>query len=447
MTKKLKPEASENAEATIKAAETTEIPRVKYSISMNGNSTKTNPVNPNTIKSKVTEVKTKDTNLKGLLAQIKEHPEVLKLLDKATLHKNTIKNYKKEDFVKTFRAVLASTLKTMDLAINFVTHKEAPEDGVKRNEVVQQARPAILFGVWVCIITFGVFGVWAALAPLSSSAGASGTVVVHTIKKTIQHKEGGIVEDIFVKDGDHVKAGQELLKLSPIDLQSQVTSYEAQIDAINKQLDLIKEQVKNYSGLFEKGLVSRSQLLDMQLKEANAEGNLSDYKSRIIAAKDQMSRLVVTSPIDGIVNQLMVHTIGGVIRPGEPLMFIIPQDDNLVIDAMVDPKDIDSVHVGLVAKVNITAFRHRSTSPLSGVVVQVSPDVIELGGDRGMARPVYKVRIEVDKAQLTKISRLKNYELYPGMQAEVMIVTGQRTFLQYLLDPITNTFWHAFNEK
>lgn len=439
--------AGTKEESVMKGAETPKT-SIKYNVSINNNiAEKVKPVNPDKVESKVSEGKTKATNVKGLLQQIKEHPEVLKLIDKATLHKNNLQSYKKEDYIKGFVAFLGKTLKLMDVAIDFVTNKTPDKGGTKHNEVVEKARAPILFGVWVCIITFGVFGVWAAVAPLSSAAGAMGTVVVHTTKKTVQHKEGGIIEAIYVKDGDHVKAGQELIKLSPVELNAIIKSNEAQIESLDKQLTLVKEQVTNFESLFEKGLVAKSQLVELQLKQTHLEGNLIELRSKILAGKEQLGRLNITSPSDGIVNQLMVHTIGGVVRPGEPLMFIIPQDDNLVIDAMVEPKDIDSVHVGLIAKVNITAFRHRSTSPLKGTVVQVSPDVVEMNGGGGMSRPFYKVRIEVDKDQLTKISRLKNYELYPGMQAEVMIVTGQRTFLQYLLDPITNTFWHAFNEK
>ncbi len=433
------------------------LPKIKYSISFDPaagpiiDQPKQSKAEPTTSKSEpspTTQPKKQQiqekASIRRLLQQIKEHPEVLKLLDKAGEHHKKLLSYRFGHFIQDFQNFLAKTLKMMDATINFIVHKEGGTDRY-RNEVVQQARPPILFGIWVTIVTFFVFGIWATVAPLDSAAPAMGTVVVDTNKKVIQHKEGGIVEAIFVKDGDHVKQGQPLLKLSDVEWKAQISASDAQINSLTKQLELMREQVENIKKLHEKGFAQKSYLVELQLKEASLTGNLSEYESRIIAAKDAMSRLDITSPIDGIVNQLIVHTIGGVIRPGEPLLTIIPQDDNLVIDAYVDPKDIDSVHVGLKAKVRITAFKSRSTAPLDGVVVQVSPDIIE--PQSAGQHPMYKVRIEVDKSQLNKISRLRNYELYPGMQAEVMIVTGERTLLQYLLDPVTSTFWHAFNEK
>jgi HlyD family secretion protein len=387
--------------------------------------------------------KVNKTKLLRLLDEIKQHPEVLKLLHKTKHHKEKFVNYKSANLIHDFQIILASSLKAIDSAVSFIMYKSTKNDPT-RNEVVQQARSPILFGIWVSIVTFVIGGLWSALAPLDSSAPAQGSVVVDTDKKIIQHKEGGIIDAIYVKDGDHVKQGQELIRLSAIELQASISSAEAQHESLSKQLELLREQVAVNQELLDKGFAQKSKVVELQLREHETLSNLNQVEAKTIAAKDALNRLVITSPIDGIVNQLAVHTIGGVVRSGEALLSIIPQDDNLVIDAYVDPKDIDSVHVGLKAKVRITAFKGRSTAPLDGVVVQVSPDVVDRGNNMP---PAYKVRVEVDKAQLTKISRLRNYELYPGMQAEINIVTGERTFLQYLMDPVTSTFWHAFNEK
>jgi HlyD family secretion protein len=381
-------------------------------------------------------------NVQELLQQVKEHPEVLKLLEKTSHHREKLANYKFANLISDFQNILAKSLKAIDSTVNFIVHKDMKNDP-SRNEVVQQARPPILFGIWVSIITFVIGGFWAGLAPLNSASSAIGRVVVDSEKKVVQHKEGGIIDAIYVKDGDHVKQGQELIRLSPVELQATISSAEAEQESLSTQLRLVREQVSVNQELLEKGFAQKSRVVELQVRESETLSRLTQTEARIIAAKDAIKRLNITSPTDGIVNQLAVHTVGGLVRPAEPLMYIIPQDDNLVIDAFVDPKDIDSVHVGLKAKVRIAAFKGRSTAPLDGVLVQVSPDVVELPNQM----PMYKVRIEVDKAQLNKISRLRNYELYPGMTAEVNIITGERTFLQYMMDPITSTFWHAFNEK
>jgi multidrug efflux pump subunit AcrA (membrane-fusion protein) len=136
------------------------------------------------------------------------------------------------------------------------------------------------------------------------------------------------------------------------------------------------------------------------------------------------------------------------------LMTIIPKEDDLIIEAYLQPQEIESVYVGLPAKVRISAFKSRTTAPLNGVVTFISSDVVEppqyqaqemqLFQHRGLH---YKIKISIDKKELRNISKYRDLELYPGMVADVMIVTGERTLLQYLLDPVTNTFWHAFIEK
>ena len=140
---------------------------------------------------------------------------------------------------------------------------------------------------------------------------------------------------------------------------------------------------------------------------------------------------------------------------GGTLMTITPEDDNLIVEAYVRPDDIDMVYIGLKAKIRISAFKHRSVAPLEGVVSHISSDVVEAPQYHQSQESMilqqqglqYRVKIEIDKSQLSKISKYRNYELHPGMMADVMIVTGERTVLQYLIDPITSTFWHAFVEK
>ena len=467
---------------------------------------------------------------------------------------------------------LAGSLKAIDNFIGFVVKKDDDE----RNEVIQKARPPILFGMWVAIVTFCIFGVWAGIAPLDSASGGLGVVVVDSSRKIIQHKEGGIVEEIYVKDGDQVQKDQPLMKLSEASLKPQLDAninrelnYKAWLDRLDAekdgrnqvqfsddlidkiqdlqvneiimnqqsqfdsrrntlegklsgidqkieqlrqetiateaekestrtQLALVKEQVEVLRDLYEKGLAQKPRLIDQQSREAqliaatsqidskimrirqsiteyeieknnirnqfqsDVSREIRDVKEKLIETQetmksinDQYHRLVIKSPIAGTVSKVQIHTIGAVIPPGMQVMTIIPEKDNLVIDAFVRPHDIDSVYVGLKAKVRISAFKSRSTGPLDGEVVYVSPDLTEASEVdkvynmilQQMQGPAYKVRIKVDKEQLKKISKYKDYELYPGMQADVMIVTGERTLLQYLLDPVTSTFWHAFVEK
>ena len=143
---------------------------------------------------------------------------------------------------------------------------------------------------------------------------------------------------------------------------------------------------------------------------------------------------------DGTIVGLQVHTPGGVIAPGEPLMDIVPSGERLVIEARVDPNDIDVVEAGLPARVLLTAFNLRSLAPIEGRVVWVSADRLI---DERTGQAYYLARIELveDPAEV-----LDGASLYPGMQADVMIVTGERTALEYLIRPISRSFDRAFRE-
>jgi len=295
---------------------------------------------------------------------------------------------------------------------------------------------------------------WSGLAPLDSSSHAVGFVVPSSKKQIIQHREGGIIEKIYVKEGEFVKAGQPLMKLSDLVVRSQIETLKSQRILTKRQLDLVKEQLVELNKLYEEGFLARDKLIQTQSREADLINSLSENELKIISTKENFERLLVTAPVDGTVNQIQFHTIGGSIPSNSTLMTVVPKDDNLIIEAYVKPDDIDSVHVGLKAKIRISAFKHRSVAPFEGVVTNISSDVVEPSQyhpsqassllQQGLQ---YKVQISVDTEQLKHISKYRNYELYPGMMADVMIVTGERTMLQYLLDPITSTFWHAFIEK
>ena len=162
-----------------------------------------------------------------------------------------------------------------------------------------------------------------------------------------------------------------------------------------------------------------------------AQNELFDLAERIHAAEDILRRTAILAIQDGTVVNLQVHTPGGVIAPGAPLLDIVPSDDALIIEARVDPRDIDVVHWGLPARVHLTAFNQRSATPMNGRVLSVSADNII---DERTGQAYYLARIKLDK---DPAEAGNGVSLYPGMQAEVMIVSGARTVLDYLLAPWT----------
>lgn len=151
-----------------------------------------------------------------------------------------------------------------------------------------------------------------------------------------------------------------------------------------------------------------------------------------------LKQIDIRAPQSGRVHQLAVHTIGGVIAPGEAIMQIVPTADALVVEARVAPQDIDQVRVGQPAALRLSAFSQQTTPEVEGQVDRISPDLIE---DQKAGVAYYAVRIALSQSSLKQAGQL---ELKPGMPAEVLLRTGQRTVLSYLLKPLTDQASRAF---
>ncbi len=268
-----------------------------------------------------------------------------------------------------------------------------------------------------------------------------------------------------------------------VQLEKEIGSLQAQVVAASKRLALVEkervgvEELVNEGGIAEaklwkllqtmaelegrrgehQGWIARAQqrigeadleIIDLgnsmmnqvvsELRDVQPE--LADIRQRLKAAEHILVRTEIRAPQAGIVVGLNVHTETGVIAPGRPILDIVPKNDTLVIEAMVNPTDIDVVHVGLRARVRLSAFKQRNTPQLEGRVTRVSADTLT---DERSGVPYYLVRIDIDEAEREK---LEGRELYPGMPAEAIIVTGEQTALDYALAPVTNSFRRAFRE-
>lgn len=192
----------------------------------------------------------------------------------------------------------------------------------------------------------------------------------------------------------------------------------------------------------------QSERLTRTMEElSKVQTGLSEMRERYNKLKDLLDHSVLISPIDGIVNHLHVTTVGGVVGGGHLIVEVSPVHDALVIEVKVIPKDINSVHAGLDCKIQFDAFKSRTAPLFSGKVVSVSPDVVEEGGQGQQGGAFYRARIEIDMDEFNREAKPRNLQLQPGMQVSVNIVTGTRTLFRYLLDPITDTMFRAFNEK
>ena len=171
------------------------------------------------------------------------------------------------------------------------------------------------------------------------------------------------------------------------------------------------------------------------------QGQVGEYVERKVAAEDELKRIDILAPQSGTVHQLSVHTVGGVVNPAETIMLVIPRGDDLALEVRIAPKDIDQIQPGHRAVLRLSAFNQRTTPELEGHVSRIAAD---LSTDEKTGLSFYLVRIAVPHAELAKLGGLA---LVPGMPAEAMIRTGERTALSYLVKPLSDQIARAFREE
>jgi HlyD family secretion protein len=266
--------------------------------------------------------------------------------------------------------------------------------------------------------------------------------------------------------------------------QNQIEGLEARYAALKKQLDFVTVQVEDQKSLLEKGLTQKSQLLVVQRNQAEIEGSLSEVQSSIAQNKasiaemelailnisskmreesitampdteakiaelqekrnsrlEVLSRMDVRAPVSGVIFGLQVHSVRSVIRPAEPILYIIPQDVDLVITSQISPKDIDQVHVGQDVSIHFTNFDRRQTPQLQGKVLVVSADVTK---DERTGAAFYTAQVRPNPGEIDKLG---SNVVIPGMQVETYIETAERTPLEYLVKPLADYFTKAFRER
>ena len=172
----------------------------------------------------------------------------------------------------------------------------------------------------------------------------------------------------------------------------------------------------------------------------DTQAKVAELSERRVGAEDQLKRVDIRSPQSGIVHQLSVHTIGGVVTQSEPIMLIVPEGEALVIEAKIAPQDIDHVQMGQAAFVRFTAFSQRTTPEFNGSVVRLAADLTK---EQQTGQAYFIARIGLPESEVKRLGKLK---LVPGMPAEVYIRTTERTALSYLIKPLRDQITRAFTE-
>ncbi|WP_137043295.1 HlyD family type I secretion periplasmic adaptor subunit [Pseudolabrys sp. FHR47] len=423
-------------------------------------------------------------------------------------------------------------------------------------------RRHLIVGLMIVVLLGGGVGGWAATVKLSGALIAQGSVVVDQNVQKVQHPTGGIVGELRVRDGDHVKAGDILVRLDetvmranlaivakgldqqlarkarleaerdgveaiafPTDLvarskdpdiaatltseqklfelrrtertgqkaqlsqrvaqlEQEIGGIEAQQAAKAQELDLIARELAGVRDLYNKNLVQLSRLTQLEREMARlggeraqliavaaqskgkiaeirlqiiqidqnlssevakelreTDGKIGEFVERKITAEDQLRRIDIRAPQTGFVFQSSVHTIGGVITASDPIMYIVPDNDRLQVEAKVQPQDIAQVKVGQPAVLRFSAFDTRTTPEIDGEVTRVSADT---STDQRTGLSYYTIRIGLPPEELKKLGELK---LLPGMPVEAFVQTGERTVISYLMKPLYDQFMRAFREK
>lgn len=417
--------------------------------------------------------------------------------------------------------------------------------------------------VLIGFLLFGIGG-WAATIPLEGAVVAQGSLVVDSNVKKVQHLSGGIVKEIRVREGDHVKAGDILVRLDETQtkasnsvvttnldeliaqqarleaerdgrdrvdfpavltakaqdptsyaartmiaeqklfelrreardgkkaqlkeriaqLRKEIQGYTGQTTAKEQEIRLINKELEGVRELREKNLVPLTRLTALERDAARIDGErnqliattaqsggkvtetelqiiqvdqdlrsevakdlgetrakVSEFVERKVATDDQLKRTDIRAPQNGIVQQLTVHTVGGVVAAGDPIMLIVPDADVLMVEAKIAPQDIDQLYLGQTATLRFTAFNMRTTPEIKGTVNFTSADITQ---DQRTGVSYYVARITLSP---TEVERLGEVKLIPGMPVIAFIKTSERTMISYLTKPLRDQIDRAFKEK
>lgn len=265
-------------------------------------------------------------------------------------------------------------------------------------------------------------------------------------------------------------------------VEKEIEGLKAQESATGQRVDIVREELDMVATLVNKGLERRPRLLNLQRELADVEGRRGEItaqisragqviseqqatlfklenerqneiaksfrdaqnqifqlRERLLAARDQLARTEVKAPEDGVITDLRVHTTGGVVGAGAPLMDLVPRQDRLIVTARLRPEDIDVVHPGLNAEVHLLPYNQRRVPRLKGTVVHVSADRLL---DKRTDQPYYATKIRVDDTQIVA----NDIQIVPGMPVQVFITTGRGTVALYALRPLLDSFRGAFRE-
>jgi len=361
-------------------------------------------------------------------------------------------------------------------------------DVVKAGDVVVRLDDTVTRAS-LAIVTKNLDGLWARAARLEAEQrGLDDIVFPSTL---LSRAEDPDVKTVIASESKLFevrvtgRAGQKAqLRERVTQLNEEIAGLAAQEKAKDKEIALVEKELVGVRSLYEQHLVQISRLTVLErdaarlageraqyiASRAQAKGKITETELQIIqvdkdmvsevskdlretndkigefverkvTAEDQLRRVDIRAPQDGMVLQSTVHTVGGVITAGDAIMMIVPQADDLQVEAKVNPQDIDKLQIGQKTLLRLSAFNQRTTPELNGVVTRLSPDVTT---DQRTGQSYYTIRVSMPPEE---IARLGDVKLIPGMPVEAFVQTGDRTMLSYLVKPLSDQLMRTFRER
>ena len=387
--------------------------------------------------------------------------------------------------------VVESNVKKVQHPTGGVVGEVRARDGdlVKAGDVVVRLDDTVTKAS-LAIVTKNLDGLWARAARLEAEQRGLDNIVIPSMLLT--RAEDPDVKNVIASESKLFevrvtgRAGQKAqLRERVTQLNEEIGGLTAQEKAKDKEIALVEKELIGVRELYDKHLVQISRLTVLErdaarlageraqyiASRAQAKGKITETELQIIqvdkdmvsevskdlretndkigefverrvTAEDQLRRVDIRAPQDGMVLQSTVHTVGGVITAGDAIMMIVPQgDDDLSVEAKVNPQDIDKLQIGQKTLLRLSAFNQRTTPELNGVVTRVSPDVTT---DQRTGQSYYTIRVSMPPEE---VARLGDAKLIPGMPVEAFVQTGDRTMMSYLVKPLSDQLMRAFREK
>lgn len=319
----------------------------------------------------------------------------------------------------------------------------AVDTQISEPQLPTDAKRPLRIGMLILLIGFGGFLLWASLAPLASGVPSSGTVVIDGRRKAVQHLSGGVVKQIMVREGQSVKEGDLLIRMDDSIALANKSSAESQLKSVEIQIRFLEKLVNDLSAMAEEGFYPKNRYIELQKQLADAQGQRAALQDRVAAAQLELQRARISAPSTGRVMGLAITTEGGVVPAGAKLLEIVPDDERLVVEAKIQPHLVDRVATGLPAEVRFSTTQARKTPVILGQVEWVSADKFVDPQDHLSPMGYYTARVIVSAEEIKK---MPNVQIRPGMIADVIVQTGDRTFLNYLFKPLTDSMAVSLKE-